>query len=40
MTLVRRPPLTGVTVLEIGAFMAAPFANMHLADLGAEVPRR
>jgi crotonobetainyl-CoA:carnitine CoA-transferase CaiB-like acyl-CoA transferase len=33
----RTPPLTGVTVLEIGAFMAAPFATMQLADLGADV---
>ncbi|HEV7898349.1 MAG TPA: CoA transferase [Planosporangium sp.] len=33
----RTPPLTGVTVLEIGAFMAVPFAAMHLADLGADV---
>jgi crotonobetainyl-CoA:carnitine CoA-transferase CaiB-like acyl-CoA transferase len=30
-------PLTGVTVLEVGAFMAAPFATMQLADLGARV---
>ncbi|MCW3820100.1 CoA transferase [Micromonospora sp. DR5-3] len=33
----RMPPLTGVTVLELGSFMAAPFAAMQLADLGAEV---
>lgn len=32
-----RPPLAGVTVLEIGQFMAAPFAAMQLADLGARV---
>ena len=31
------PPLDGVTVLEVGAFMAAPFATMQLADLGATV---
>ena len=31
------PPLSGITVVEIGAFMAAPFATMHLADLGADV---
>src|SRR4051812_32843283 len=37
MTTERTPPLTGVTVLEVGAFMAAPFAAMQLADLGAEV---
>ncbi|WP_459219064.1 CaiB/BaiF CoA transferase family protein [Pseudonocardia sichuanensis] len=30
-------PLAGVTVLEVGAFMAAPFATMQLADLGATV---
>ncbi|MQA97732.1 MAG: CoA transferase [Streptosporangiales bacterium] len=38
----RRPeaattPLDGIRVLEIGAYMAAPFATMQLADLGAEV---
>jgi formyl-CoA transferase len=33
----RTAPLAGVTVLEVGAFMAAPFATMQLADLGAEV---
>ncbi len=33
----RTAPLTGVTVLEVGAFMAAPFATMQLADLGAQV---
>jgi formyl-CoA transferase len=37
MTTERTPPLAGVTVLEIGAFMAAPFAAMQLADLGADV---
>ncbi|BBG03187.1 MULTISPECIES: CaiB/BaiF CoA transferase family protein [Pseudonocardia] len=31
------PPLTGLLVLEVGAFMAAPFATMQLADLGARV---
>jgi formyl-CoA transferase len=30
-------PLAGVRVLEVGVFMAAPFATMQLADLGAEV---
>jgi formyl-CoA transferase len=29
--------LAGVTVLEVGVFMAAPFATMQLADLGARV---
>lgn len=33
----RGGPLAGVTVLEVGAFMAAPFATMQLADLGAHV---
>ena len=32
-----RPPLSGTRVLEVGVFMAAPFAAMQLADLGAEV---
>ncbi len=32
-----RPPLSGIRVLEVGVFMAAPFASMQLADLGAEV---
>lgn len=31
------PPLHGVLVIEVGAFMAAPFATMQLADLGARV---
>lgn len=31
------PPLQGVLVLEVGAFMAAPFATLQLADLGARV---
>lgn len=30
-------PLAGVTVLEVGVFMAAPFATLQLADLGADV---
>lgn len=30
-------PLAGVVVLEVGVFMAAPFATMQLADLGARV---
>ncbi len=30
-------PLDGVRVLEVGVFMAAPFATMQLADLGASV---
>ncbi len=33
----RSGPLDGIVVLEVGAFMAAPFATMHLADLGARV---
>jgi len=30
-------PLSGITVLEVGSFIAAPFAAMQLADLGARV---
>jgi formyl-CoA transferase len=30
-------PLSGIRVIEVGAFMAAPFATMQLADLGATV---
>ncbi|HEY8813987.1 MAG TPA: CoA transferase [Candidatus Dormibacteraeota bacterium] len=30
-------PLTGVRVIEVGNYMAAPFCCMQLADLGAEV---
>lgn len=30
-------PLSGITVIEIGLFMAGPFATMQLADLGARV---
>ncbi|GAA2099189.1 CaiB/BaiF CoA transferase family protein [Actinomadura alba] len=29
--------LSGIRVIEVGAYMAAPFAAMQLADLGAEV---
>src|ERR1700719_763091 len=32
-----RPPLTGIRVVEVGNYMAAPFCAMQLADLGAEV---
>jgi formyl-CoA transferase len=32
-----QPPLTGITVLEVGVFMAAPYAALQLADLGARV---
>lgn len=30
-------PLSGVKIVELGVFMAAPFATMQLADLGADV---
>jgi len=30
-------PLAEVSVIEVGAFMAAPFGTMQLADLGAQV---
>ena len=32
-----RPPLTGIKVVEIGRYIAAPYAGRLLADLGAEV---
>ena len=31
------PPLTGIKVVEAGAFLSAPFAAMILGDFGAEV---
>jgi len=31
------PPLSDITVIEVGSFIAAPWAAMHLADLGARV---
>lgn len=37
MTEQRHAPLSGITVLEIGAFIAAPYAATQLADLGADV---
>ncbi|GAA4513729.1 CaiB/BaiF CoA transferase family protein [Brevibacterium yomogidense] len=30
-------PLSGVTVLEVGVFIAGPYATMQLADMGARV---
>lgn len=35
----RQGPLTGLSVLELGGLGPAPFAAMHLADLGADVLR-
>lgn len=30
-------PLAGITVLELGVFIAGPFATIQLADMGARV---
>ena len=30
-------PLKAIRVLEVGQFIAGPFAGMQLADMGAEV---
>ena len=32
-------PLDGITVIEVSAFVAAPFAGLTLAQMGAEVIR-
>ena len=32
-------PLTGMTVIEVSAFIAAPYAGLTLAQMGAEVIR-
>jgi crotonobetainyl-CoA:carnitine CoA-transferase CaiB-like acyl-CoA transferase len=34
---VQQAALTGIRVVEVGSFIAAPFATMQLADLGADV---
>lgn len=39
MTDIHKGPLAGFTVLEIGVFLAGPFATMQLADLGAKVTK-
>ena len=33
----RRGPLTGLRVLELGHYIAAPFCTRLLGDLGAEI---
>ena len=37
--LTRNGPLKGVRVIEMAGIGPAPFAAMHLADMGAEVVR-
>lgn len=32
-----RPPMSDITVIEVGSFIAGPYAAMQLADLGARV---
>ena len=32
-------PLDGITIIEVSAFVAAPFAGLNLAQMGAEVIR-
>ena len=32
-------PLTGMTVIEVSAFIAAPYAGLSLAQMGADIIR-
>ena len=32
-------PLSGLTIIEVSAFIAAPYASLSLAQLGAEIIR-
>ncbi len=32
-------PLSGLTIIEVSAFIAAPYASLSLAQMGAEIIR-